>query len=184
MTEDTRLAIIDSAINVFNEDFSATLEKVAERAGVTRRTLHRYFKDRKELMDSCECAVLRACFTANHAAYHASDDPMQKLKNMFYAGMDCGIKYTFLHKIHHLDGHAHHSSKPNCSDFDKAFNLWKDHLLFLQGKGMISTQLTVEWIQLFFRGIVSASVQAQDKGTPVQESRKFAWYSFSKGIGV
>ena len=51
--KDTEQSIIEAAILIFNEDLSAPLEKVADQAQVTRRTLHRYFKDRKELMDKC-----------------------------------------------------------------------------------------------------------------------------------
>jgi len=50
----TKERIIDAAIEVFNEDLSAPLQKVADVAGVTRRTLHRYFKGREELVSVCE----------------------------------------------------------------------------------------------------------------------------------
>jgi AcrR family transcriptional regulator len=52
MTEATRQDIIDRAIVLFNKDMSLSLEKVAKKAGVTRRTLHRYFRDREELIKS------------------------------------------------------------------------------------------------------------------------------------
>ena len=185
MTTDTKQAIIDSAILVFNEDLSAPLEKIAEKAGVTRRTLHRYFKDRKELMEYCECTVQKACQQANIQAYHASDDLLEKLENMFRAGMSCGIKYTFLHKLHHLHDHQHNQNSRNCSDYDSTFELWHNHITLLQNKKMISADLSVEWIQAFFRGVISASAQSHSPGKPLSEQvLKSAWFSFSKGIGM
>ena len=50
MTRSTEQIIVEAAILVLNEDYSAPLEKVAERAGITRRTLHRYFTGREELL--------------------------------------------------------------------------------------------------------------------------------------
>ncbi len=43
MLSETKNRIIQSAIEVFNKDFSAPLQKVADNANITRRTLHRYF---------------------------------------------------------------------------------------------------------------------------------------------
>ncbi|TDE15486.1 TetR/AcrR family transcriptional regulator [Dyadobacter psychrotolerans] len=185
MITDTRHAIIESAILVFNEDLSAPLEKIADYAGITRRTLHRYFKDRKELMESCECAVQRACYKTNTLAYNSSDDPVEKLENMFHAGMSCGIKYTFLHKLHSLHDHQHSQNSQHCTDYDMTFTLWREHLLVLQSRKLIHTDLSIEWIQAFFRGIVSASVQSQIPGQPLSDQViKSAWFSFSKGIGM
>jgi len=185
MIKDTRQTIIDSAILVFNEDLSAPLEKVAERSDVTRRTLHRYFKDRKELMESCEMEVQKACFLSMTAASNSSEDPLEKLKNMFDAGINCGIKYTFLHKLHHLSGHSHSVNKQNCSDYDKTLAIWNGHLLFLQKKGLIDQQITIDWIQMLYNGIVSASFNSSTiMESSKDEIKKFAWFSFSRGIGI
>lgn len=45
--------IIIAAIAVWNENFHAPMEVVAERAGLSRRTLHRHFSDRKSLIEAC-----------------------------------------------------------------------------------------------------------------------------------
>ncbi|MCE7038866.1 TetR/AcrR family transcriptional regulator [Dyadobacter sp. CY312] len=185
MIQDTQQAIIEAAITVFNEDLSAPLEKVAEKAGTTRRTLHRYFKDRKELMASCEAEMQKACKIANITAYNASDDPLKRLENMFYAGLSCGTKSAFLSKIHNRQDHKHNHKDKNCSEYDNTVSLWKGHLIFLQENGFISKQLTICWINAFFTSVVSASISSpMAASTDVETTRKFAWYSFSKGIGL
>ncbi|MEJ7658919.1 MAG: helix-turn-helix domain-containing protein [Hymenobacter sp.] len=60
---DTQQHIVEAAIRVFNEDYSAPLEKVAERAGVTRRTLHRHFAGRDELLGRAAPATCSAAAT-------------------------------------------------------------------------------------------------------------------------
>src|SRR5688572_26757209 len=97
--EVTRQKIVDAAIYIFNEDHSASLETVAEKAGVTRRTLHRYFKDRPHLLESCTADMVASCKAAMAAAYASSPDPVKQLEQMLYAGIACGSKYAFLHKL-------------------------------------------------------------------------------------
>lgn len=48
----TRNAILEAAISVFMNDRSASLSEVADRAGVARSTLHRYFPERSDLLDA------------------------------------------------------------------------------------------------------------------------------------
>ncbi|HLU34592.1 MAG TPA: TetR/AcrR family transcriptional regulator [Thermomicrobiales bacterium] len=48
----TRNAILEAAISVFVNDRSTSLGKVAERAGVARSTLHRYFPERSDLLNA------------------------------------------------------------------------------------------------------------------------------------
>lgn len=74
MIAPTQQRIIDAAIIVFNEDFSAPLEKVAEQADVTRRTLHRYFKHRTQLLKSCEADMQQRCTQAMQNALASSKD--------------------------------------------------------------------------------------------------------------
>lgn len=185
MLEHTRQTIVDSAIFIFNEDLSAPLEKVAENANVTRRTLHRYFKDRKELLQSCKEEMQRSCRLAISLAKERSEDPSEQLEHLLYASIDCGVKFAFLHKLHNLHDHAHDSTNKDCVRFDHTFDKIRTCIELLQERGKISNELSLDWISIFFPGIVTTAVQsvAQRKGDS-EQLKKFAWYSFSKGIGL
>ncbi|TLV02762.1 TetR/AcrR family transcriptional regulator [Dyadobacter luticola] len=183
--KDTEQDIIDSAILIFNEDLSAPLEKVAEQAQTTRRTLHRYFKDRKELMDSCQKEVRKTCHAAMLKAYNSSDDPMEKLERMFYAGVDCGTKHSFLHKLHTMHDHSHQAGNEECSGYDNTFHVWKSHLQYLLETGKINPVLTLDWIHHLHHGIVAASIATQTaRKMPDAELKKLAWVSFSRAISI
>ena len=182
---DTRAILIQSAILIFNEDLSSPLEKVAENANINRRTLHRYFKDRKELMHSCETEVQKACFDALTAAYNSSEDPLTRLEHMFFAGLDCGVKHAFLHKLHNGQNHDHNRNNQRCSEYDRIFSLWEKVLDSLRAKELISEFVTIQWVQNLFNGIMTATIQSTDSGSmSTSEIQKHAWYSFSKGIGL
>lgn len=182
---DTEQNIIEAAILIFNEDLSAPLEKVAEQAQTTRRTLHRYFKDRDALMKSCTQEIQRACHVAMEKAYQSTDDPVEKLERMFYAGIECGTKDTFLHKLHSLHGHENKSNDQECSGYDNTFSIWTSHLAYLKKEGFISPMLTVDWIHQLFQGVVTASVSARNSGSmQLNDVKKLGWFSFSRGIGL
>ena len=182
---DTQQKIVDSAILVFNDDLSAPLEKVADKAMVTRRTLHRYFKDRSDLIAACAKDMRKRCGKAMGGALNSSNDPLEQLEQMLYAGVDCGAKYSFFHKMHNREGHQHDHQNKDCAEYDAMYRYYQEIILDLQEKGKVSKQLTSEWIFMFFTGVVSATVKADSMGTVAKQSLKqFAWFSFSKGIGI
>lgn len=185
MLENTRQNIIDAAIFIFNEDLSAPLEKVADKASVTRRTLHRYFSDREDLLRNCRQEMQKSCGRSMSAAYQYSDDPLIQLEQLVYAGVDCGVKYAFLHKLHHLHGHEHIHADSECARYDETFEGMRKIIRALHIKGIISKGLTTEWISVFFPAVVNATVNLHTSGSvALNDLRKFAWYSFSSGIGI
>lgn len=182
---DTQQKIIDAAIAVFNDDHSAPLEKVAEKAAVTRRTLHRYFKDRNELIAFCAEDIQKNCSKAMATALASSNDPLVQLEQLLYAGINCGVKYAAFHKLHNREGHQHQHSNQNCAEYDSLYKHYEQVIFKLQDNGRIDKQLTAQWIYTFFTGVVSATVNADTTGTVAKQSlRQFAWFSFSKGIGI
>lgn len=185
MLANTEQKIIDAAIQVFNEDLSASLERVADKAGVTRRTLHRYFKDRNDLITICEKDMEINCKKAMTVALDSSDDPLLQLEQMLYAGVDCGAKYSFFHKLHNRDGHNHTEQNVDCATYDEVFERYNKVIVNLRDKGVISPHITVEWVNMLFMSVVTATVNGVDFGTVAKKSiKQFAWFSFSKGIGI
>jgi AcrR family transcriptional regulator len=183
--QNTEQNIIDAAIVVFNEDYSAPLEKVAEQAGVTRRTLHRHFKGREELLASCEKDMRRNCKQAMTQAMNSSTELLTQLEHMLYAGVDCGAKYSFLSKLHTRPEHHHTHEQAECTDYDAMMARYRAVVTHLQDQGAISKHITSEWVAMLFQGVVMATISAELNGTVAKNNLKqFAWFSFSKGIGI
>lgn len=183
--KNTRQKITDAAIEIFNEDLSAPLEAVAEKAEVTRRTLHRYFADRQDLLLACQTAMQESCKKAIGSVYDRFSDPLERFENMFYAAIDCGVKFSFLHRMHNNDHHTHNAKDENCTQYDITFNKFKSTLEELQRKNLITKDLSVEWIEMLSAGIVSAAVNSEKSGNVAKVNiKKFAWHSLSKGILV
>ncbi len=183
MILETKSRIIESAIKVFNSDYSAPLQKVADNANITRRTLHRYFKDRNELVAVCEREMEVSCKKAMIAAIKSSNDPLIQLENMLYAGIDCGAKYSFFYKLHQQDGHSHNKNNKDCVDYDFIYNGFTNIVKELQKSGVVNKQMTVQWIQNLHAGIINSTVNTNDTSESSKSNiRNFAWKSFIKGI--
>lgn len=185
MIEQTQQKIIDAAIEVFDEDLSAPLEKVADRAEVTRRTLHRYFKDRTQLLASCEKDMQDRCRTAMMVALASSSEPRVQLENMLYAGIDCGAKYSFFHKQHMREGHQHKSNDEDCAAFDSIDQQFVNLIGSLKSQNKIKDHISLEWVKMLFASIVAATVNGKDsENLKNSDLKSLAWFSFSNGIGL
>ncbi|MBP2833453.1 TetR/AcrR family transcriptional regulator [Aquimarina sp. U1-2] len=180
---ETRYRIINAAIETFNTDFSAPLQKVADKANVTRRTLHRYFKDRDELVMVCEQEMETSCKKAMILAIKSSNDSLVQLENMLYAGVDCGAKYSFFYKLHQKEGHNHNKKNKNCADYDYIYKRFNEIITDLQNKGIIRMDMPISWIQNLHAGIISSTVNANDDSNlGIEKIKEFAWESFLSGI--
>ncbi|MFI2743546.1 TetR/AcrR family transcriptional regulator [Zhouia sp. PK063] len=179
----TKKRIIESAINIFNDDLSAPLQKVADHAKVTRRTLHRYFKDRDELVAVCKQAVQLSCRKAMITALESSNDPLEQLERMLYAGMDCGTKYAVFYKLHLNKEHKHSHENKDCAEYDYIYQQFQLIIIKLQKLGKINPVMSVDWIQILHTGIIESTVQARETTSKnIEEIKHLAWVSYIKAI--
>lgn len=181
----TEQQIIDAAISVLNDNPSATLEMVAEKAGVTSRTLYRYFNDRTKLINSCKEALAITCKAAINAAFDASNDPLKQLELTLYAGIDCGSKYAFFEKLNQNNQPTAPISPQPDSDYTEIYNKWLNLIIELQWQGIVTKELTPAWIHKLFSGMVNTTISAITSGdVALNDVKKFAWISFSQSIGI
>ncbi|SFM99144.1 transcriptional regulator, TetR family [Chitinophaga sp. YR627] len=182
---DTRQKIIDATITVLNEDFSAPLDRIAEKTGLSRRTLHRYFTDRGDLIDACREDMMQTWQTAMLQACDSTQDPLIQLERMLYAGIDCGVRYVFLHKLlSHPDEDKAGYSRQNPS-YETTRDNWFQLIPALQRRQLISEHVNATWIRLLFIQMISVTVQAYQSGDIAQNDiKKLAWYSFRRSIGM
>jgi hypothetical protein len=180
----TRQNIIDAAVVVFTDDLSANMETISDRAGVTRRTLHRIFSDRNSLLEACKQEMNNVCKEAMNTAYNTSSEPVKQLEQMLYAGIDCNYKYAFLNKLQQrvLPTLISEHDDPNDDDVKAKWHLL---VIDLQRKHIISERLTPHWIFFLFDGMITVTIAALESGDVARNDiKKFAWYSFSKSIGI
>lgn len=179
----TEQNIVDTAIAVLNENPSATLEIVADKAGVSSRTLYRYFNDREKLIAACKKTLTTTCREAMNAAFEGSDDPLKQLELTLYAAINCGSKFAFFEKLNQImPKQKAPSSEGNEGQIQsRLFNL----IVTLQKQALITDVLTSVWIYKLFSGMVNTTISAISSGDiALNDVKRFAWISFSQSIGI
>lgn len=181
----TEQKIIEAAIMILNDDLSATMEVIANKANLSRRTLHHYFSDRNQLIEVCKKDMMITCKQAMEKAYDSSSDPVIQLEQMLYAGIDCNYRYSFLNKLQQRIQPRMISDDENSEVNDNVKNKWHALVILLQNKGVINNKLTPHWIFFLFDGMISTTITAMESGDVANnEIKKFAWLSFSASIGI
>jgi AcrR family transcriptional regulator len=179
----TEQNIVDTAIIVLNENPSATLEIVAEKAGISSRTLYRYFSDRNKLIDACKEMLTTTCRAAMNAAFDGSDNPLKQLELTLYAAIDCGSKFAFFEKLNQIMP-KQETPSPEGNEGQiqsRLFNM----IITLQKQGLITDVLTSAWIYKLFSGMVNTTISAISSGDiALNDVKRFAWISFSQSIGI
>jgi AcrR family transcriptional regulator len=182
----TQQRIVDAAISVLNENFSATFEDIAVSCSMNRRTLHRYFKSRHELLEACNKTMMEAWELAAVNACNSSEDPLIQLEQLLYAGIDSGTKYAFLIKLNDdaAFSSATYESTQSTAYIEKRNQLF-DAIRELQKQKIIDELFPLSWIRILFTSVITATITAFRSGDIAQnEVKKLAWYSFSRSIGI
>jgi len=92
----TRGAILSAAASVLARDRTATLADVAHAAGVGRSTLHRYFPDRRQLIDALVEDSFQALGQAVADAALDQGPPLEATRRLVAAMVDVGDRLLFL----------------------------------------------------------------------------------------
>ncbi|MFI2744063.1 TetR/AcrR family transcriptional regulator [Zhouia sp. PK063] len=181
---DTKSKIITAAVKCFLNNESDTLEKVAVEAGVSRRTLHRYFENRQDLLESCKNEMLYSCNKAMIRAYESDHDPIAKVRNMLFAAIEQGANYAFIKRIYKRSNFSNVDSKKEFES-DNVKAKWLKIMKDLQEEKRINHELTIPWIFDLFGSIIETSIYAVEAGDVARnDSKKFAWVSFKGAIGL
>lgn len=182
----TQQKIIEAAISVLNENFSATFEDIAIHCGINRRTLHRYFKSRNELLEECNKNMMQAWQLAAITACNSSEDPLVQLEHLLYAGIDSGTKYAFLIKLNESNTSSSAVYETEQSEiYSRKRSQLFDAIRELQKQDVIDVQFPLPWIRILFTSVITATITAFRSGDIAQnEVKKLAWHSFSRSIGI
>lgn len=89
-------AIIEAAFITLNADPTASLEDIANRAGVGRATLHRHFNGRDDLIETLHLVALKEVETKANEASAAAASHTDALKRIMTAMIPLGDRHWFL----------------------------------------------------------------------------------------
>ena len=175
----TKNKILSAAIKVFSKSPAASMENIAESVNLNRRTLHRYFSSKSELIKEIIDYASFLCLQKTIEAIQSSTDPVEQLKTMFLSDIESGYQFRFLY--HYKDGYKGMESES--SNFKQMMKLFKDLLKTLQKNQNFNSELSIDWIESFYFSTIDAAINLiEDDELNMQKINEMAWTSYSKAI--
>lgn len=176
----TQQKILYAAFDVFAQDFSAPLDKVAETAGVTRMTLHRYYNNRNALVEATGLEVIHLGNRIIEEAIEGYDHPREQLQAIVMQAAQMGERFHFL---------MHASEEMGHEGFDSLIQELDARMIeiieALREEGLINKEMPNAWILHLYGGVLTAAWCSLRDGTVApSDIPALAWGSFSQGIFV
>jgi AcrR family transcriptional regulator len=173
----TEQAILRAATEVLGQDPSATINRVAEVAGVSRMTLHRYFNSRQALVEGAFKELIRKAKVVVEEAMAASDDPIVQLETMLKGDTQLG-DFSYLQRLWNepLDPMIVREGEALNASLNALFET-------LRADGAIEATLPISWLNHLYFSVLSAAWQAyRDGSVAPNDIPELAWRSFSGGV--
>lgn len=174
----TRTAITAAALAAWARDFTASLTDIAERADVSRSTLHRYFPERQDLVDAVLLESLQTLDTIARAAADGTRSPLDHLIYLLRSFVEADDSVIFL-----FADPGRFAGNPHWGDASDASlgNL----IAAAQADGTLDSDLPTEWIEGVFNAhIYIAAEAAQGATIPLHALADNAIRTFLGGVGA
>ncbi|ACQ81932.1 transcriptional regulator, TetR family [Beutenbergia cavernae DSM 12333] len=171
----TRHAILDAAAAVWARDYSASLSTIAERAEVSRSTLHRYFTDRQALIDGLLLDSF-AQFETIDAVLAPYATTMDGLEQFLRAGIDMGDRVIFL-----FSDPSRFDGNPNW-DGDDGGDEMVAAIERARAEGGIAPEIPTAWAVNLFYAVLYTASEVSNEGVPRHVTADLAVRAFRRGV--
>lgn len=171
--------ILEAAERVLSSDPGASLERIAEAAGVARTTVHRRFSSRDELLTALIAVVNGRLRTALDTARSDAAPPLAALYQVTVVALELKVDWRFAME---LTGDG--SSAGAAIDPDILAGL--DHILACaQESGLLRRDTNRGWVQRVYLALMhEAAIAATSEGSTVPERAGLVLDTLLRGAGT
>lgn len=174
----TQKKILNAAFEILAQDISAPLDKIAEAAGVTRMTLHRYFNGREALLEATGLEMIRLSNRIIDDAITHHSDPSEQLQEIIMQASQMGVRFHFL--MHASEEIDYELFGPQIQTLD---NRMTEIYERLREKGQIKKGIPNAWLLHLYGGVLTAAWNSlRDGSVAPREIPLLAWQSFAQGV--
>ncbi|MCT4588916.1 MAG: TetR/AcrR family transcriptional regulator [Carboxylicivirga sp.] len=177
--KETKTKILQSAITTWGKDLSATLDDIAGNLGISRRTLHRHYSGRDELMDSVFNFIINEYLFHLKKIIDDSPNDKDRLKAFLKFDINSAKKYMVFCQVRKEEYPEVATENEN---FIEMYSIYVQVFERLLAAQQISKDLSIQWMMNFYLSIVEASDKLIDNGLDKDECFQMAWQSFWNGI--
>ncbi|MEU8899321.1 TetR/AcrR family transcriptional regulator [Nocardia sp. NPDC048505] len=172
----TRAAIMDAALTLWSRDFTSALADIADRAEVSRSTLHRYFPERQDLLDALLTESLEVLDGIARAAADNTTSAFDHLTYLLRSFVEVGSRVVFL-----FADPDRFAGNPRWTDVG---DVSLRHLIeAAQADGDLDPELPAEWLEGVFNAHIYLAADAAQRGAPTHAAGEMAVRTLLGGIG-
>ncbi|MBO2942427.1 TetR/AcrR family transcriptional regulator [Paenibacillus sp. F411] len=174
----SKAKIIETAIQVLSVDDSASLEDIADAAGVSRMTLHRNFHNRETLFKEIHEALIQQTLSIFKQAQEKHTHPVKQMEDIIKT--HAGVKgFVLLMK----ENREHEDHDPNTCKFSEVNKALRELIQRLRDEGLISPEIPNSWVFHMYDGILYTAWETMYTGSVApKEIPRLAWSTFRKGL--
>lgn len=172
----SREAIIEAAFALYNENPSASLADIADRAGVGRATLHRHFKGRDDLMRVLASQAIEEIDAVALDAFSQSASSIDALQKVMAAIIPLANRQWFL-------AYENFGDEPEISKaYKRQLNGTEQLIASAKKEGAIKSGLPDSWLARVYDNLIFAAWEMiQEQELTPKQAEQFAWITFCEG---
>lgn len=156
----TRQAILDAAAHALVRSRDASVMDVATIAGTSRSTVHRYFRERAELVDAVVLDSVRVIGDATARARLDQGDAIDGLRRLLAEYLDVGDRIRVL-----LDDPSLAATYPTVDEMLRAEGPVIGVIERGQAEGSLDGAVPAAWIERVLWALLYTACEAVDDGT-------------------
>lgn len=147
--EETHRMILDAAASTLVRMPGASLQDIAEAAGVGRATLHRYFRKREDLIKDLATTSLEDTADAIELALKASGPAIDRLKQLVVTLLPMANRYQFLSYVWSMMDDIHISRL-----YNRQSTAMQDLVDACKAEGSVASGVSSRWITSVFDSLL------------------------------
>ena len=175
----TKEHIIQSAVLLLEEDTNCSLEEIALNAGVSRRTLHRYFDGKEELIVAVFEILTDKYYQGILEIINQEEPTFETLKSLFSFELEM---YSSHSTVYNLYKNYNSIYKFDGKDLDKVNAIYISHFSKLRKEGLCNNKISPQWIDAYFDSIIQLGSAQIKNGIAYNTVKKTIWQLFWNGI--
>ena len=170
-------AIVEAAFLTFNEDPTASLADVADRAGVGRATLHRHFAARQDLITALAEIALDEIDAVIDAATADAPSYTEALRLSLHATIPLATRQWFL-------SHEDYAQAPDLiARYDASLAELHNTIEAARAEGSFAADLPTRWIAEAYENLIYAAwTMVREEEATTRQAADMAWRTFLKGV--
>lgn len=177
---ETSTKILLAAITLWSKDTNTSLDDIAKHVGISRRTLHRHYQGRKDLVKKVMEHLIDTYLKSIDKIMSQSDNKIEsKLKKLFFNDIKSANMYLVYRNLRTFELPDFNSEN---DDVQTLHHVYHSVFIELKKSGLVADINTVEWLEAFYSSVIESAINMLEATHGDEEYKFIAWKSFWNGI--